>query len=91
MCTVSWVMDQYSEKWRNLVSPTPPWPDIPPLEIKTPPIPVLTKEEVEEFRTLIEKARKYDVEHNEPNCELEEKKETLKKLADQLGVKIDFL
>lgn len=92
MCVMSMVMDHYWDKWRP-----PTWPYVPPLDteawklIPVPPAPKITSEEVEEFRRLLERAREYDRQNNQPDCELAEKKERIKKLADQLGVKIDFL
>lgn len=51
--------------------------------------PTLTAEERVEFRRLLNLQREYDRKHNE--LELEEKMEKLRKLADELGVKICFL
>lgn len=84
MCTVSMVMDHYHDKWRPLV-PTPQpapftqWPHMP------------TQQEIDEFRKLLERARKYDQEHNQPDCELAEKRQRLLDLAKELGIEIDFV
>jgi len=43
---------------------------------------------MEEFRRLLEKARKWDKDHP---AALDEKKELLRKMADALGVEIDFV
>lgn len=79
MCVVSMIMDHYHEKWRDK---TPTW---------IVPMPAISPTEIDEFRKLLDRAREYDKKHNQPDCELEEKRQKLKKLADELGVKIDFL
>ena len=91
MCVYSMIMDHYTDKWKDRL----PHQTLPPVEIFPPivpsvPVPFITKEEVEEFRKLLERAKEYDKKNNEPDCELEEKKETLRKLAKQLGIDITF-
>ena len=99
MCVVSMIMDHFNDKWNNppykpWIEPNPqpwPWPLPQPYITPKPKIPgILSDEEISEFRKLLERARKYDKEHHEPNCELESKKEKLKKLAKELGVDISF-
>jgi hypothetical protein len=53
--------------------------------------PAITDAEIKEFRQLLERAREYDKRNNEPECELEEKKEAVRQVAKQLGVEINFL
>jgi hypothetical protein len=79
------VMDHYQEKWYPQTLPSPiPFPVGPqPAQI--------SPEEVEEFRRLLERAREYDRRNGEPDCELDEKRLALKKLAKELGVEISFL
>jgi hypothetical protein len=84
------IYDHYHDKWRN-----PPYtlPN-PPIYIPNLPTPnpgALTKEEIEEFRKLLERAREYDKQHNHPDCELEEKRRKVKELAKSLGVEINFV
>lgn len=43
------------------------------------------------FEDLLRKAREYDKQNNEPDCELDEKRQALKKIAEELGVEIKFL
>jgi len=43
------------------------------------------------FEDLHEQAQKYDEETGQPDCELDEKRQALKKLADELNIKIKFL
>jgi hypothetical protein len=89
------VSDHFYDKWKDRgwdttggsIGPLtyPPLPSGKPLQ------PLITQEEIAEFRKLLERAREYDRKHNEPDCELAEKKKRLQDLANQLGVKIDFL
>lgn len=77
-------MDHYQDKWNFPPNPgnsfvwPPPQPKVP------------TQEEINEFYKLLEKAREYDRKHNEPDCEIEEKKESLRRIAKQLGIEIQF-
>jgi hypothetical protein len=92
MCTVSMVMDHYWEKWRYLPGVTPTVPYVPTvIPVSIVPAPAISPAEVEEFRRLLERAREYDRANGEPDCELAEKRERIKGLADELGVPIDFL
>ncbi len=47
------------------------------------------KKEVENMKTLLEKALKYDEENNEPDCYIDDKIETLKKIADLVGIDLE--
>lgn len=85
MCTYSMVIDQAI---KNIPSwPTQPnstfWPNesqrIRELESR-----------VRELEDLIKAAKEYDIKNNEPDCELEAKKIILKKLSEELGIKINF-
>lgn len=53
--------------------------------------PAITDVEIKEFRQLLERAREYDKRNNEPDCEIAEKRETVQRIAKQLGVEISFL
>lgn len=92
MCVVSMIMDHYNEKWKQYPQPSVP---VYPFVIPTIPfpqlVPSITPEEIAEFRKLLERAREYDKQNGEPACELDEKKEALKKLAKELGVEIAFV
>lgn len=93
MCVVSMVYDHYWEKWTQPpFQPSQPVivPGIPYLPA-IPVVPMITQDEIIEFRKLLERAREYDKKHNQPDCELEEKRKKLKKLAEELGVTIDFV
>lgn len=86
MCVVSMISDHYWDKWKDRTVPMPT-PNVFPYV----PEPAITDAEIKEFRELLERAREYDKKNNQPDCELQEKKDKLLKLAEQLGVKIDFL
>ena len=80
MCVQSMIMDHYGDKWGDL--------------FKQPTFttyPMITPEEVAEFRTLLERAREYDKRHNEPECETEAKRQRLLAIAKELGVEISFV
>lgn len=47
------------------------------------------KKTVDEMVELLRKAKKYDDDHNEPECEIEEKMTTLRKVAKLVGVDLD--
>lgn len=85
------IADHFIDKWSQPpYQPSQPfvWPSTIPIPPVTNP---LTQAEIDELRKLLERAREYDKKNNEPNCELDEKKERLKKLAKDLGYDIAFL
>ncbi len=77
-----------------LPEPLPNYPTyIPPnvtITTNTTPTPQITPQEIEEFHRLLERAREYDKRNNEPDCELQQKKDKLIRLAKELGVDITF-
>jgi len=87
MCVTSMVMDHYHEKWTQ-----PPYQQ--PVTIpftNWPIVPAITAEEIAEFRKLLDRAREYDKRNNEPDCEIEGKRQAILTIAKQLGVEISFL
>lgn len=88
MCVVSLIMDAKASEWQKYfqdiqiqgVGVTVPWPVI------SPSIPLPTKAEIDEFRRLLERAREYDRKNNEPDCELESKRQLLRDMAKALGI-----
>lgn len=86
MCVTSMVMDHYREKWQPLVPDVQPQPLVLPVVV-----PMISAEDVAEFRKLLERAREYDKRNNEPDCELDEKRKAILDIAKQLGVEITFL
>jgi hypothetical protein len=92
MCVVSMIMDHYDDKWnKKIQEPQTIKPDFPNTPYKFPQQPYITPEEIEEFRTLLERAREYDKRNNEPDCEMESKRQRILDLAKELGVEINFL
>lgn len=88
MCVYSMIADHFIDKWQPRYEPPAQFMPLvfpPPVEINQ-----LTDEEVAELRKLLERAKEYDRRTGQPECELEEKKETLRKLARQLGVEIEL-
>lgn len=89
MCMVSMIMDHYWDKWQQ-----PQYVPVPVVHhaifpgslAPLPKVPI--QEEIDEFHRLLRRAREYDAKHNQPDCELEEKKQKLLKLAEELGIKI---
>jgi hypothetical protein len=76
---------------RSPIPPAEPFPLPPPFPVQPP-----RQEELEEFRRLLERARKYDRDKYdrdkyEPDCELEEKRNLLKQMAEKLGIDISFV
>lgn len=93
MCVYSMVMDHYQQTWPQIY----PWvqPVCPDPSKHYPPPRELTPEEKEaelqKLKDLIERARKYDRDNNEPECELESKRQVLRDMAKQLGIDIEFV
>ena len=90
MCVVSMIMAHYDDEWSRRLqdlqrtAPSPfGWPQTSP--------PPPTQQEIDEFRRLLDRAREYDRKNGEPDCELEEKRTRIRKLAEELGVKVDFV
>jgi hypothetical protein len=85
MCVVSMIGDHFHDKWNQ-----PPynqyWQDL--SKITRQEFDAL-KKEVEEMKELLKKAKLYDEKNNEPNCEIEEKIKTLKKIAELMGVDLN--
>lgn len=83
MCTVSMVGDFYNDKWKEPEYQkffTNPLAEVSKFEFDA------LKKEVEDMKKLLIKAKIYDEQNNEPNCEMESKIATLKKIAELFGV-----
>jgi hypothetical protein len=97
MCTVSMVMDHYGDKWWKYTNPVPaPMPGINSAPFSWPVAPEISraefdqlKREVEDMKALLKPAVKYDEEHNQPDCELEEKVAKVREVCKLVGVDID--
>ena len=68
--------------------PTNPWAYPTEPEIQPQPYNGPTKEQFEELLELLKVAKKFDEKTNQPDCELEEKKNFIKELAKKLNVKL---
>lgn len=93
MCTMSMIGDFYRDKWTQAAVPMPgiSYPYSPPLVA-----PPVTREEfnalrrdVLEMKELLKRAKEYDERNGEPNCEMDEKMEILRKVAKLVGVSLD--
>jgi hypothetical protein len=85
---MSMVMDHKYDEWIQRY----PFQITPVVTHPVVPLPALpTQQEIDEFRRLLDRAREYDKKNNEPNCEMEEKRNKLKKLAEELGIEIEFV
>lgn len=88
MCAVSMVGDYYSQKWQGQNQLT----GLGQYTITNGPSQIefdSLKKEVLEMKELLKRAKIYDEKNGEPDCELEEKIKTLRKVADLVGVSLD--
>lgn len=97
MCVYSAMGDHYTKKFPE----TYPWiqPIIYPANSTFDPIvtsqPLVSraefealKKDVEEMKEILKIAKKYDEETGQPDCEMEEKIQLIKKIAELVGVKL---
>ena len=99
MCVVSMVGDHYNQKWnepvyrslidRIQITGTNPTVASYNFNLVTKQEFDSLKKEVEEMKELLKRAVEYDERNNEPHCEIEEKVEVLKKVAELLEVNLD--
>ena len=100
MCVVSMIGDHYNDKWKNFdldnIKPFKTQPDRPDFTTSPYIEPTVSKgefdalkKEVQEMKQLLIKAKIYDEQNNEPNCEMEEKVALLKRVAEMVGVDLD--
>jgi hypothetical protein len=87
MCVVSMVGDHFQDKWNQY-----PFNDlinkaqqstISRYEFEE------LKKEIKEMKDLLVKAKIYDTQHNEPDCEVEDKMKFLKECAKLVGIDLD--
>lgn len=103
MCVVSMVSDHYKDKWsdQSWIQPTVPYPntngDIGTGIASWPINQQITRaefdafrKEFQEFKKLVERAKQYDIDNNEPECELDEKTKIIKAIAEQFGIEINI-
>lgn len=85
MCVVSMVGDHYRDKWQdqwlnpNRIIPGPSQQDFDAL-----------KKEVQDLKELLKRAKKYDRDNGEPDCEVDEKMDLLRKVAQKVGVNLEI-
>jgi len=93
MCVVSMVCDHYRDMW------TPKYvPHTVPFSVGSvgPAFDSITRQEfddlkrqVMEMKELLRRAKEYDELNNEPDCEVDEKMELLRRIAGAVGVSLD--
>lgn len=80
MCVVSMVGDYYNDRWRKRYDRID-WrdytiaPDVTRGEFED------LRKEVEQLKELLKRAKQYDEDNNEPDCEIDEKMEVLRQVA----------
>ena len=98
MCTMSMVGDHYRELWQGS-----PWypvgPDVPMpggaggITIAAPQVSRAEfddfKRQVLEMKELLKRAKAYDEANGEPDCEIDEKMDLLRRIAKVVGVNLD--
>lgn len=95
MCVVSMIGDHFHDKWGDKWPPQQPL--IPPYEPQTVYLPPeITKKEFEdlkkevlEMKALLKRAKIYDEEHDQKDCEMEDKVKFLRQVAEAVGVDLD--
>lgn len=86
MCSVSMIGDHYAHKWQdlNFVQPGPGTRmDVTRAEFEE------LRRDVLEMKALLKRAKKYDEDNGEPDCEIEDKMALLRKVAKAVGVDLD--
>lgn len=92
MCTVSMIGDHYGDMWKRLPEINQPlFPQQFPLQP-----PAVSREEFDDLKRqvgemvdLLKRAKKYDEENGQPDCEMDEKMDLLRKVAKLVGVDLD--
>lgn len=86
MCVVSMVMDDWLHRHPQL-PPSVPFTELFPV---TRPEFEELKAEVESLKKLLKAAKIYDEETGQPDCEIEEKMDLIKKFAEALGIDLEL-
>lgn len=92
MCTVSFVGDHFKKKWDDWQPQIYPSTGIPPfLPVSSPSQEDFDrlKEEVADLRRALEAAKLIDAVTGQPDCEMEDKMEFLRKVAELVGIDLD--
>lgn len=88
MCVVSMIGDYYGERFPQQYPFVVPPNQINESAITRAEFEALRKD-VLEMKDLLKRAKIYDEEHGEPDCEMEQKVELLKKVAELVGVDLE--
>lgn len=91
MCTVSMVMDHYRDKWYPTTLPTTDLLQVPFVSPVSRQEFDQLKRDVDEMKALLRRAKQYDVDNGEPDCEMDEKVALVRKVADAVGVDLSDL
>lgn len=85
MCTVSMIGDHFNDKWKQpfYQQTFTNIPEITKAEFDA------LKKEVEEMKALLKRAKIYDEQNGEPNCEMDDKMAMLRKFAEAVGISLD--
>lgn len=87
MCVVSMVGDHYADKWEPFKK-VPNFPTFLEQQVTRAEFEQI-KRDVEELKLLLIRAKKYDEETGQPDCEIDEKMDLLRKVADAVGIDLD--
>lgn len=87
MCVVSMVGDHFQDKWNQY--PYIDWIERAKLNNVSRYEFEELKKEIKEMKDLLTKAKIYDTQHNEPDCEIEDKMKFLKECAKLVGIDLD--
>lgn len=90
MCVVSNIGDSYRDSFpdKHPWYPANPFTPNPPIFVPAAEFEKL-KKEVEELKEQLKKAKKFDEETGQKDCEMEEKIAFLRRIADAVGVSMD--
>jgi hypothetical protein len=91
MCATSMVGDVYRDKWNESTSPyrglaypgAPQPPAISRAEFDA------LKKEVADMKELLKRAKDYDERNGEPECEMDDKMDLLRRVAKLVGISLD--
>lgn len=96
MCAVSMVGDHYRDMWKYKDWSVDNEPSVWPGTSQTITVTPISRHEfdelkrqIEEMKSLLQRAKKYDEDNNEPDCEVDEKMDLLRKVAKLVGVSLD--
>lgn len=95
MCIVSASMDGFYDRWKPVVPQPAPYVEIHTIDPTTQQLIEELRQEFREslkqLREEMEAAMKQDEEEGNPDCGTDEKKERIRKMAEAMGVEVDFL